>query len=176
MLALVVSFLIGMYILKIFFPQEFVMYIQNDKLIAIGNYIDSHTWSYYALGIVTSFITYALYLCATTRRLWLTFKQTLAIIVTIGLSIGLSFVDAELVTYVNIFSFIILPCIFKADLKTVTCVYSIHGLAQILSLKIRNLPMYVQYYNVLFATLLTLEMYLWLLLFYIIFNYKKKEV
>lgn len=42
MLVLSMSFLMGLYILKIFFPQEFVMSIENDRLMLIGNYIDNH--------------------------------------------------------------------------------------------------------------------------------------
>jgi hypothetical protein len=70
----------------------------------------------------------------------------------------------------------ILPLIFGGKLKETTIVFSVHGLAQILSLGIRNLPMYIQYFNSLFFMLMTLEMYFWLLLFYIIYNYKKKEI
>ena len=36
MLILVCAFLVSMYILKIFFPQEFVMAIENERFIQIG--------------------------------------------------------------------------------------------------------------------------------------------
>lgn len=38
MIVLVIIFLISLYILKIFFPGQFIMVIENDKLIEIGNF------------------------------------------------------------------------------------------------------------------------------------------
>lgn len=174
MLILSIIFLIGMYVLKFWFPEEFVMAIENDKLVAIGNYIDSHKWSYYLFGICTSFLTYSLYCSAVCRRLTLKWWQYLVILFTIGMSIGFSFIDSAIVTYINIMSFIILPCIFKAQLKDVAMVYSIHGLAQILTLRIRNLPMYMTNVNSLTTFAVVFEMYIWLILFYIALNLKKE--
>ena len=176
MLILTVSFLASLYVAKIFFPQEFVMAVQNERLLEIGNFIDSHKWSFYLFGICTSFLTYWLYLCAVCHKKVLGIKEVVAILVTIGLSIGLQFVDANLVTYVSIFSMIILPCMFNAKLRDVTIVYSVHGLAQILSLNIRSLPMYMIGIDSLSLFLMNLECFIWLILFYVIFNYKKKEI
>lgn len=176
MLALSICLLFGMYIAKIFFPQEFVFVIENERIVAIGKYIDSHAWAYYLLGICTSFLTYWLYLCAVCKKRYLNLKECALVLVTIGISIGASFIGANFSTYMSIYPMIVLPFIMKARLREVAIVYPIHGLAQILSLEIRQLPMYVQYSNMLSATLLTFECYFWLLLFYIIFNYKKSEV
>ena len=172
MLVLVGVFLVSMYILKIFFPQEFVMAIENERFIQIGNYIDTHQWAYYLFGIFTSFITYSLYCSAVCKRAVLKWWEYLIILATIGASIAFSYVDKEIVTYISIMSFVILPFIFKANLREVAIVYPIHGLAQILTLKIRNLPMYLTNVNSLISFALAFEMYIWLVLFYIIFNLK----
>lgn len=174
MIVLIISFLVAMYVLKIFFPQQFVMAVENERLISIGNYIDSHKWAYYLFGIFTSFVTYHFYCCAVCKRLYLKLWQYLVILATIGLNIGFTFIDTRISSYISIMSFVVLPFIFKANLKEVAIVYPIHGLAQILTLSIRNLPTYIQYCNMLFATMLTFECYLWLILFYIIFNLKKE--
>ena len=176
MLVLSICLLFGMYIAKIFFPEEFVFVIENERIISIGEYIDNHAWAYYLLGICTSFLTYWLYLCAVCKKLYLNVKEIVIVFITIGISIGASFIGQNFSTYMNIYPMIILPFIMKAKLREVAIVYPVHGLSQILSLEIRNLPMYVQYSNMLSATLLTFECYFWLLLFYIIFNYKKSEV
>lgn len=176
MLVLTISFLVSFYVLKIFFPQEFVMSIQNEQLIKIGNFIDSHQWAYYIFNIIISLITYYLYCCAVCRKLYLKWYELLIVFATIGISIGLSFVDSQILSHFSICAMLILPLLFGGKLKETAIVFSVHGLAQILSLNIRNLPMYIQYYNSLFFMLLSLEMYFWLLLFYVIFNYKKKEI
>lgn len=175
MIALVIVFLLACYILKIFFPEQFVMSIENEKLIAIGNYIDNNEWAYYLFGIVTSFLTYWLYLCAVCKKWYLNWWQCLIVLAVIGASIGFNFVDVNLCSALSYSSFIFLPFIFKAELKPVAIVFTTHIFAQFLTTSIRNLPVYIQYYNSLIFAFLTFECYLWLFLFYIYYNYNKEK-
>ena len=175
MIALVVIFLVALYVLKIFFPEQFVISIENEKLIAIGNYIDNNAWAYYLFGIVTSFLTYWLYLCAVCKKWYLNWWQCLIVLAVIGASIGFNFVDVNLCSALSYSSFIFLPFIFKAELKPVAIVFTTHIFAQFLTTSIRNLPVYIQYYNSLIFAFLTFECYLWLFLFYIYYNYNKEK-
>lgn len=175
MLVLTVVFLCFLYVAKIFFPQEFVMCIENERLIQIGNFIDNHRLIYYVFCAITSFITYYLYCGACCKKLKFNFKEILFIICTIvGIRL-INFVDVNIATHLNISSFIFIPAILKGDLKLTSITYLIHGLAQILSLSIRNLPMYLSTNNTVIIVLLSIDMYFWLLLLFIIFNYKKEE-
>lgn len=177
MLVLTISFLVGMYVLKIFFPQEFMMNIQNENLIKIGTFIDNHMWLRYICAGITSFITYWLYCCACSRRLHLKWYECLYIIGTIVIIrlCGL-YVDATLRTAISYASFLFLPALIKgSDIKVCGVVYSIHMLAQALSLGIRNLPIYLQNSNYITVLLMTIECYFWLLLCYVIFNYNKRR-
>lgn len=174
MIALVVIFLVTCYVLKIFFPEQFILSVENKTIIAIGNYIDNNAWAYYIFGIATSFLTYWLYLCAVCKRWYLNWWQCLIVLAVIGASIGFSFVDVNLCSALSYTSLIILPFIFKAELKPVAIVFTTHIFAQFLTTSIRNLPVYIAYYNSLIFAFLTAECYLWLLLFYVYFNYKEK--
>ena len=175
MIALVVIFLIALYVLKIFFPEQFVMSIENETIITIGDYIDNNAWAYYLFGIATSFLTYWLYLCAVCKRWYLNWWQCLIVLAVIGASIGFNFVDVNLCSALSYSSFIFLPFIFKAELKPVAIVFTTHIFAQFLTTSIRNLPVYIQYYNSLIFAFLTFECYLWLFLFYIYYNYNKEK-
>lgn len=175
MIALVVIFLTGLYVLKIFMPEQFVLSVENEIIITIGTYIDNNAWAYYLFGILTSFITYWLYLCAVCRRWYLKWYEILTVLVVIGGSIGLSLCDTNVYSAYSVIAFIVLPVIFKSDLKTVATVFTIHSLSQTMSLTIRNLPLYMTNINSLTVCMLGIESYLWLLLFYIYFNYNKKE-
>lgn len=175
MIALVVIFLTGLYVLKIFMPEQFVLSVENEIIITIGTYIDNNAWAYYLFGILTSFITYWLYLCAVCRRWYLKWYEILTVLVVIGGSIGLSLWDTNVYSAYSVITFIVLPVIFKSDLKTVATVFTIHSLSQTMSLTIRNLPLYMTTSNSLTVCMLGIESYFWLLLFYIYFNYNKKE-
>ena len=176
MLSLSICFLIGMYVLKIFFSEEFMMSIQNEKIIAIGTFIDSHKWLYYICCGVTAFITYYLYCCACSRRLYLKWYECLIIVATVVIIrlCGL-YVDENIRTILSVTSFVFLPAMMGGELKRCAIVYTIHAIAQGLSLGIRGLAVYLATSNFATITILAIDMYLWLGLFYIIYNYKNKE-
>lgn len=173
MVSLMGVFIMTCYVLKFFFPEQFVMSIENPALISIGQYIDSHQWLFYLFGIFTSFITYWFYLCAVCHRWYLKWYECLMVLGIIGATIGLSFVDANLSTALSYASFAFLPAIFGSDLKSVAICYSIHIPNQFITLSIRNLMAYVATRTTLNIMLLSIDMYLWLMLLYFCGNYKK---
>ena len=175
MLALCVSFLAGCYFLKIFFPQEFVMAISNEKIVAVGNFIDSHLWLYYLCCGLTAFVTYYLYCGACSERLLLKWYEILEIIGVIVLVRVVSFFDEPLSSGLQLASFLFLPYLMKGKLKNCAIVYTTHCVSQGLSLSIRNLPIYLTNTNFVTIFFMTSECYLWLTLFLIIYNYKKEK-
>ena len=177
MVALVVIFLAGLYVLKIFFPQEFVLAIENDVLVEIGNYIDTHDWARYSFGILTSFITYSLYCSATCKKWVLKWWNYLVILAVIGVSMLLSKYDLNLYTALSYSSFVFLPALFGSDIKTVGVCYCVHLFSQSTTLSIRNITLYMTNFNALTRYIVGIECWVWLLLLYMLFNYKtKKEV
>lgn len=175
MLTLSVIFLVSLYVFKIFFPQEFMMSIQSEKIIAIGTFIDSHEWLYYLCCGLTSFLTYWLYCCACSGRLYLKWYEVLEIVGVIVICRAVNFYDTTLATAISLCSFLFLPAIMKGDLKKTAIIYTTHTMCQALSLGIRSLPIYLTNTNFVTICLMTLECYFWLLLFYIIYNYKKEN-
>lgn len=178
MLTLCVVFLVGLYIAKIFFPQEFMMSIQNERVIKVGTFIDNHKWLFYICGAITAFITYWLYCCASSGRKYLYWYECLEILAVI-LSIRLlSFYDDNIASILEITSFFFLPAIMKGNINNCAISFTIHGISQGLSLTIRSLPIYLRTFNFATKFVIGLESYLWLVLLYIIFNNKenKKEI
>ena len=178
MIALVVIFLCACYVLKIFFPEQFVLAIENGAFIKIGTYINAHTWADYVFGICTSFITYWFYLCAVCKRWYLKWWECLIVLAVVGANIGLSFVDINIYSSFSVATFVILPFIFKSELKNVAIAFPIHSFSQTLTLTIRNFPVYMTHINSFSIYLVGIESFLWLVLLYLAFNYKdkKKEV
>lgn len=175
MVVLMSVFIVACYVLKFFFPQQFVLAIENPTLISIGKYIDQHQWLYYLFGILTSFITYWFYLCAVCHRLYLKWWQCVVVLGVIGATIGLRFIDVNLSTVLSYASFVFLPAIFGSDIKSVAICFSIHIANQFLTLSIRNLMAYVATVTTLNIMLLSVDMYLWLILLYFCGNYKSNK-
>lgn len=175
MLVLSIVFLVGLYVVKIFFPEEFMMTIQNERLIGIGEFINSNKIVFYICGGITSFITYWLYCCACKHTLKLKWYENLMIIAVVVISRLLNIYDLNMCTIFSWTSFAFLPALMGGDMKTCGIVFTTHSIAQGLSLRIRNLTMYLASSNFITMLLLAIDMYLWLILFYIIFNYKKEN-
>ena len=175
MLILSVIFLVCIYVLKIFLPQEFMMSIQNEKIIAIGTFIDSHEWLYYLCCGITAFITYWLYCCACSGRLYLKWYEALGIVGVIAICRIINFYDTNIATIISWCSFVFLPALMGGGLKRCAIVFTAHSISQGLSIGIRSLPIYLTSVNFITICLMTLECYFWLLLFYIIYNYKKEN-
>lgn len=177
MLALVVIFLSALYILKCFFPEQFVMVIENDKLILIGSFVDAHLWLHIILACITSFITYWLYLCAVLHKWYLNWKELTMVLIAIAITQVLySFNETYTIANgVAIMSMLVIPCLSQATLKDVCIVYSVHSMAQLLSTSIRSLPLLLTNINYATILLMGVESYFWLLLFYLYFNIKKGE-
>jgi hypothetical protein len=88
---------------------------------------------------------------------------------------AVDFYDSNLAMALCDTAFLFLPALMKGELKTCAIVFTIHSFSQILSLSIRNLPLYLTNINFATTILMVAEMYLWLVLCYVIFNYKEKE-
>lgn len=173
MITLVIVFLVSLYVLKIFFPQEFVMAIQNEQFIKLGNFIDQRKWLTLVANGITSFIVMYLYLCATTKRWKLKLKEICFVLVLIVATRLISLWDFDIANGIMTISMFIFPALMGASLKTTCNVYCTHYVAQLLSLKIRSLPLLLTNINSIIAIFMTFECYLWLLLFYVYNNYKE---
>lgn len=175
MLSLCVAFLAGLYILKIFFPQELVIAVENERLIEIGKFIDGNKLLYYIFSGFTAFITYWLYCCACSSKLYLKWYETLEVLAVVIFVRILSFYDNNLATALEHTAFIFLPFIMKSNYKNVVVCFTVHSFSQVLSLGIRNLPMYFADATTLSIIVLAIDVYLWLVICYMLFNNKKKE-
>lgn len=175
MLYLVMGFLLTWYILKIFCPEVFVITINSKPLTAIGNFIDRYSFVNAIFRMSTGFLTYWLYLCAVCRMKNLSWRLVLAIIIALLGGTAVEYFFPTLSPYFGILAMIIIPALFKAQMKDMAIVFCSHFMFQWLSLEIRGLSsMMVITYSLAFF-IMTLECYFWLLLFYLLFNYYKKE-
>lgn len=183
MLVLTVVFLCFLYVAKMFFPQEFVMCIENERLIQIGSFIDNHKWMSYIVGILIGFLGDYLYFGAVTRQTKINIKLLLIIIgynliynyFYTFVSPNLLFEYQELFVLSSTCYMIFVPCLFTRELLPLSITYCASYISQTLSLEIRNFATLLTNVNSITMICFSAEAYLWLLLCFILFNYKKGE-
>lgn len=175
--------LIGLYIAKIFFPNFVVGVAQIPAIVKFGEYIDNNLWAYYLFNFVTSFIIYYFYCCACCRKKLLSWKDCLIVtVINIILFVIQRFVPEHYLT-ANFLSLIILPCVIcvldkRIEIKYFysTCiVFTVHTLAQLFSLLIRDISTLISYPNSATYFILLIDMYVWLILLYNYFNFKETK-
>ena len=183
MLSLTISFLVVLYVFKIFLPNEFMMTIQNQNLIKVGTYIDNNRSLFMLVYFLSGFVSDYLYFGAVCKNLKLNWKLLLIItIYDLAFASFYAFGSVELIT--NLSNIIValssiymicLPMFFTKEIKPLSITYSINAVSQLLSLSIRSLPMLLITTNILTTLLMSAECYFWLLLCFILFNYKKGD-
>lgn len=175
MIILVVAFLLIIYVAKIFFPNWLVLQVSNPRLIKFGNYVDNHWWADLIATFITAFVTYWLYLCAVCRKWKLNKKEIAIVLVAILLNYLVELYLLAFALHFSISIMLLLPLLFKAELKSVAFVFVIHGFAQILSLEIRHIGVLIPSFNFASFMILSIDMYIWLVLLYLISNKKENN-
>lgn len=175
------SILVLLYIVKLIFPEFIVGVAQIEPIIKFGNYVQTHEWAYYLFTFITSIFTYYFYCCACSRKKKVSKLDFSIICLTI---IVLFVIQKFLPNYYytcNVISLIALPTIIcaldkRTDIKylySTGSVFTIHMLAQLLSLEIRGITAMITYPNIITLTILLVDTYIWLVLLYNYFTYKE---
>lgn len=190
MLSLCVAFLVGCYVLKIFFPQEFALGIDNARIIAIGTYIDTHKWASMLFGILTGILFDWFYFGSVTQKLIPHFALIIVMVVYnvllavyyFCLPIEIVANNATTIVVISNLYMILTPMFFTNHIKPLSITYSINIVSQLLLLFIRDLSLITDNINSLTSLIWGIDNYLWIMLTYIIFNYDliskkiKKEI
>ena len=174
MSVLCLAFLFACYYLKFLHPEDFAVTISNERVLFLGDIIDNSPSLTYACAAVTSFVTYYLYCCACAGKSRLGFFGVLAIASTIVIVRVTSVWDVNVATGIQFASFMFLPHLTDGKLKNAAVVYTVHCVAQNLSLTIRDLPMYFTRVNSAVAIVAGAECYVWLVLMVCLF-YRKEN-
>lgn len=177
------AILIALYVAKIFFPEFIVGIAEIESVVKFGEYVDTHQWAYYLFTFCTSMFVYYFYCCACCRKKGLKFFEIcLVAIVVIALFVVQKYLPQYYIT-LNMVSLIILPTLFckldkNLDIKylySTSLTFTGYYFAQMLSLEIRDISIMLSYPNSATYTILLIDVYICLVLFYNYFNYKERK-
>lgn len=168
------ALILGIYILKIFFPNLVIETAQVDSITRIGHYIDTHKWAWYLVSGILLFFIYWFYTCACCRKKSLKIKGIIVIMIVIVIGTLIKRFLPNQYTSFNISTMIILPCIFSGDLKATTICFTTTNFLQTITLEIRNLALQISDFNFATLIILMIDYYIMIFLLYCVFNYKKE--
>lgn len=169
------SLLVGVYIVKLCFPEWYIEIAYSKQICEIGHYIDGHKWAWLLTNFIISLIAFYFYCCACCGKTKLNYKEIIIIIIAI---IFLYTIKQHFNIYYITFNYIvliILPIIFKCKNKNFLIVFVSTQLVQIFSLEIRSIGLMISDFNIASALILLIDYYIAQILLYFYFNYKKED-
>lgn len=172
-----------LYLIKLINPSFVITIAEVEPIVNFGAYVDTHKWAHYLFNSFVSFFVLYFYCCACIRTKKLDYKELSILLASI---IFYCFVEEFLPSFLFVYNnilYILLPFIFilmrkdkdiKVMISTSVC-FIITSLAQVLSLNIRGISTLISYPNAATLTILAIDAYIWNVLLYCFYNYKKEN-
>lgn len=156
--------------------SKFVIVVNNEKIVKVGQFIDSRVWLQQMVHFVFALLTYHLYLCACCKVWHLSLKQYIISLAFILPNQVLTFFYPQIGSNIAFVIMFCLPCAFKADYKTVAIIFATHILGQLGISFIRSAELYMMNMNTISQIIMCIDQYVWLLLYYLYSNLYKENI
>lgn len=177
------AILIALYLLKFICPEFVVKIAQIEPIVKFGNYVNSHLWAYYLFTTIVSFAIGYFYCCACCRKRKLRLVDCCIVLLQVLL---MAIVQKFLPDYylsLSIITMLLCPVIIcmidrRSEIKyfySTISTFSIHSIAQILSLSIRDISLRITFPNVATLNILLIDLFIWMILLYNFYNYKENK-
>ena len=167
------ALLITIYVFKIFFPSIVIEIAQIESITKIGHYIDTHKWAWYLASFIFGFVNYYFYCCACKAKYYLLPKECLIVFIVNALLLCSNWLLPKYYTTLNFISMILLPFILKGYYKNNVVCFTAINIVQLLTLEIRNISLMIINFNYATLMILMIDYYIFTILLYLLFNYKK---
>lgn len=153
--------------------SKFVIVVNNEKIVKAGQFIDERKWLGDIIYFLTTLLTYQFYLCACCHKWFLSIKQYLvSLAIIVPTFIANVFIPKVALT-LNFVAMIALPYLLKADFRTFVIIFTTHTLGQLALGYIRSENLMCVDVNFLSQAIMLMDMYVWLLLYYLYANLYK---
>lgn len=175
MIILLWVFLIGFAVIKLFFADWFVAVVDNQRIIQIGNFIDTHLYARLLADVALSVLTLHFYLCAC-KKVWSLSLQWYAVVAVYAVALNVCYLYIPyLAMSLDLIGLVLLPLLMCAERKQTIVIFILHQIAQPLTLIIRSAPLYLADTNYATQFVLVFDLYVWLTLYYLYSNLYKEE-
>lgn len=173
-IGLLAFFIVAFCVVKLFFPNALLAQVENERIIKIGEFIDTYLPARIFLDAGFAVLAMHFYLssCKQSWKLEIHHYTLLCIYGVIMAMLYLCYPTLALIT--DLILFIVFPIVLKCKPKQFIPLFLIHQVGQNALLFIRSQPLYLADANYATGTLLVLDAYAWLVLYYLYANLNKE--
>lgn len=158
-------------IVKQFFPDMFLIVIENERFVAACDFIDGHIVIKEAVYALCSVISVGLYILAVSQKTRFIGRENLVILWLVGVSVAKGFAGDIVSFILDLISSLVLPLFFTKKWYRIIIGVILTFAFQAISLYIRNVKLENVIDNFLVNIVFTIDLYIMLLLYYIYANY-----
>lgn len=175
--------LLALYVLKIVCPEFVIGVAEIPAIVRFGNYVNSHLWAYYLFTTIVSFTIGYFYCCACCRKRKLRLVDACIVLAQVLLMAVVQRFLPDYYLCLSIITMLLCPTIIclidkRSEIKylySTIFTFSIHSLAQVVSLSIRDISLKITFPNVATLNILLIDLFIWMLLLYNFYNYKENN-
>lgn len=175
LLILNIVYIVAFYIIKFIFPEFLLLQITDPNILKLGMFIESGIiWTilYYFLS---SFLIFYLFVCASRGKFKITILELVYIIIATIISILVTRFLPELMVHTSTSLILLLMLLCKGKIGYGVPTFVVHGyLSQFLT-SIRGFGTIIYSTNIASYLVLSLECYVWLFLFSLLFYLKENK-
>ncbi len=175
MLILCIVYIVGFYILKFAFPEHLLLTITDPTILKFGEFLQSWTGYLHIAQVLSSILTYYLFICAcrgSFKLKWFEFLYILA--ATVICKLVNSYLP-EFYVHTSTCCMLLLGYLCKGKLLYVIVSFTIHGFLSQLLFTIRGFETVISQINYASALVLAIEGWVWLTLLGLVFYLKEKK-
>lgn len=175
MLILCAIYLVGFYVLKFAFPEQLLLTITGPKILYVGEFIESSIVYLNIYYFISTFVTFYLFVSASKGSFKAKWYELLYIAVADALYILVTDLLPDLSIHTSISLMFLLVLLCKGQLKYAVPTFIVHGYFSEFLFAIRGLEYFILEINIASGIVLSLEGYVWLVLFGLMFYLMERK-
>ena len=175
MLVLCGLYIVGFYVLKFAFPEKLLLAITDPNILRFGEFIESNqifTYIYYALS---TGLTFYLFMCASKGSFKMKKYAVVSMLGAVAIYFVVSYFKPEFEVHTVTSLMFVLAWINGGKLKYAVPTFVVHGFLSQLLFAIRGFDTIIYKINIASGLVLSLECYVWLLLFGLLFYLTERQ-
>ena len=175
MLALCIIYIVGFYILKFIFPNTLLLVITDPTILKFGDFIQSWTGYLHIYQVLSSYLTFYLFVCASRGSFKLKWYEALYILGAVVICKLINMFAPDFYVHSSMSCMLLLAFLCKGKLGYTSISFTIHGLLSQFLFSIRGFETIIMKINVASGFVMSLECFVWLTLLGLIFYLKEKK-
>lgn len=175
MLSLFIAYILGFYLLKFIFPEQLLFVITDPNILAFGDFIQSKTTYLHIYQVVSSYLTFYLFVCASRAKFKLKWQEALYILAGVVICKAVNMFAQEFYVHTSTCVMLILAWLCKGKLGYTVTSFTIHGTLSQFLFSIRGFDTIIYKINIASGFVLSLEGFAWLLILALVFYLKENE-